>query len=307
MRSIPPLLLADLQKSVTSIAFVWSISMGNGRVIRGTEHDLDITIPTGADWPGALAGTYNAISNVTAGDVVSNSDMTVDNLEVSGAMPEDPHTEILDITVDEIEAGLLDMAPVAIIICNWQAPDHGAFQFKGGYLGAITRDSDFRYTTEVRGLGQLLQQTIMESLSTTCTVVKFGDARCKFNVAPITITGAVTAVTSRQQFSVSLAQASPIPPFSYRGGILTFTSGANTGFAREVKLDPNLNGGVLTTWDDFPEMPADTDAFTLSPGCDRQPGTCFNIYANMVNWRGGGLFIPGVNAILAGPTQVAAL
>ena len=312
MKTIPPLLQADLQQSTTYIAFLWSITLKNGRVIRGTEHDLDIVMPadtaTPPTWPAAAAGTYYAIANVTAGDIASNSDMAVDNLEVSGAVPSAPYTEILDITVDEIESGLLDMAPVTVYICNWQQPAHGCFEIKAGFLGAITRDSDGKYTTEVRGLSQLLAQIQMQTYSSSCTVVQFGDARCKYNVAAITITGAVAAASlNRQAFGVTLTQVTPLPVYSYVGGTLTFTSGANLGFSREVKLDPNTNAGVIQFWDQFPEAITAGDAFTLSPGCDRQSNTCINVYKNYANWRGYGVFIPGMDAILAGPATVAEL
>jgi uncharacterized phage protein (TIGR02218 family) len=307
MKTIPPLLLMDLRAQTTTLAFLWSITMLNGRVIRGTEHDLDIVMPTGVGWPDAAAGTYYAIANVTAGDIVSNSDMSVDNLQVDGAVPSAPYTEILDVTVDEIEAGLLDMAPVAVYICNWQAPAHGCFEIKSGFLGAITRDSDGKYVTEVRGLSQLLSQIVIDTFSATCTVRKFGDARCKFNVAAITISGTVEAFVNRRSFDTTLAQASPLPAYSYVGGTLTFTSGANSGFSREVKLDPNTHAGVIELWDDFPEDCAPGDAFTLSPGCDRQYLTCKNIYHNLDNWRGYGVFIPGTDAILAGPATVMGL
>jgi len=307
VKIIPSLLLADIKQQSTTLAFLWSITLLNGRVIRGTEHDLDIVMPTGAGWPDSAAGHYFAIANVTAGDIASNSDMSVDNLQVDGAFPSAPYTEILDITVDEIEAGLLDMAPVAVYVCNWAAPAHGCFEIKSGFLGAITRDSDGKYVTEVRGLSQLLSQIVVQTFSATCNVVKFGDARCKFNVAAVTITGTVATETTHQLFAVTLAQASPLPAYSYVGGTLTFTTGLNTGFAREVKIDPNHNAGIMQVWDDFPETIAPGDAFTLSPGCDRQLLTCKNVYHNLVNMRAYGLFIPGTDAILAGPATVAGL
>jgi uncharacterized phage protein (TIGR02218 family) len=307
MKTIPPLLLMDLRAQTTTLAFLWTITKLNGAVIRGTEHDLDIVMPTGVGWPNAAAGTYYAIANVTAGDIVSNSDLSVDNLSVDGAVPQAPYTAIPDVTVDDIEAGLLDMAPVAVYVCNWAAPAHGCFEIKSGFLGALTRDSDGKYITEVRGLSQLLSQIVIDTFSATCTVKKFGDGRCKFDVPSITITGTVATAINRRSFHADLAQASPLPPYSYVGGTLTFTSGANSGFAREVKLDPNTHAGVVTLWEDFPETIAPTDAYTLSPGCDRLYPTCKDIYFNLGNWRGYGVFIPGADAILAGPATVAGL
>lgn len=302
MKVIPPLLLADLQQSTTFIAFLWKITMQNGTVICGTEHDQDIVLPA----PDPNAGTYYASSNVTAGDIVSSADLAVDNLEVTGAVPTQPYTRI-DVTVEAIESGILDMAPVQTMICNWQAPAHGSFIIKSGFLGAITRDSDGKYTTEVRGLTQLLAQTSMQTYAPTCTVVRFGDARCKYNVAAITITGSVASGTSPQVFGVALTQPNPVPAYSMVHGTITFTSGANTGFSREVKTDPNKNSGTLGLYEALPDAVAVGDTFTLSPGCDRQRATCQLTYNNLVNFRGYGVFVPGIDAILAGPASVAEL
>jgi uncharacterized phage protein (TIGR02218 family) len=313
MRSIPSQLLADLQADATSLAFIWTIKMADGRVIRGTEHDQDITIPsTGDSPPDPNAGTYYAVANVTLGDVVSNTDLSVDNLDVSGALApklgdSDGRVTVLDVSVDDIESGLLDQAPVTVLVCNWRAPSHGYFEVKGGFLGVINHDSDGKYTTEVRGLTQVLAQTIIRTFSTSCNVVKFGDHRCGFDVPAAAITGAVAADTSgnRQQFAVDLSPGSPVSGFSYVGGVLTFTSGANTGFFREVKIDPNANAGVIQFWDQFPETVQAGDEFSLEPGCDRQPPTC-KIYGRFVaGWRGYGLFIPGAMSIMADPTASA--
>lgn len=314
MKTIPPLLLADLKADSTCLAFLWSITLANGRVIRGTEHDQDITIPQTGDSPAdPYAGTYRAIANVTASDIASSADFSVDNLEVKGAFPDKSDSPlgytVLDVTVDEIESGLCDQAPVVILICNWKAPSHGYFVPKAGKLGQITRTSDGNYTTEVRGLTQGLTQTIIRTFSATCNVVKFGDTRCKYNVPAVTVTGHVIGTGSIQQsqFAVELAGDSPPSNRSFVGGILTFTSGANAGFLREVKVDPVTNSGVLQTWEPFPEPIDPTDEFTLSPGCDRTQNTCQHIYDNLVNMRAPGLFIPGVNALTAGPTKTEVL
>lgn len=310
MKTIPPLLLAELQSDMTSLAFIWTIEMADGRMIRGTEHDLDITIPPSGSSPAdPYAGTYFAEANVTMGDVNSNTDLSVDNLQVTGAFPEKTRDSpvaytVLDVTVDDIESGLLDLAPVTILVCSWRNPSHGYWIAKTGSLGAINRDSDGKYTTEVRGITQQLAQTIIRTFSTSCNAVEFGDTRCKFDVAAHTQTGHVTAVTNRLQFTVTVP--SPGPGFSFVGGKLTFTSGKNENFFREVKVDPLQNGDVIVFWEQFPEDIHDGDTFALSIGCDRQYLTC-KAYGNLPNFRGFGVYIPGVNALTAGPTTTTEL
>ena len=38
-----------------------------------------------------------------------------------------------------VEAGLLDMAPVVLLVCNWAAPSHGSWIESAGTLGETTR------------------------------------------------------------------------------------------------------------------------------------------------------------------------
>lgn len=299
MRTIPAQLARHLKLDVTSLAFCWFIELKNGRFIRGTDHDGDITLPADSS-PHPYAGTYLATANVTSSNIKSAGDMSADNMEVAGAFQE--NTRITDVTVDEIESGMLDFAPVTVLLTNWQAPGDGHYIVRRGYLGQIKRDTDAAYTTEVRGLNQLLSQTIIQTFSERCNVVKFGDDRCKFDVAAATVTGTVTAVTDRKNFAATLAIPSPSPAWGFSGGELTFTSGANDGFVREVKRDTGspLPSGALELWDELPEDAEVGDTFTLTPGCDRLMGTCKNTFNNLVNFRGYGVFIPGMLALMAG-------
>lgn len=266
-------------------------------MIRGTDHDRDITIPsTGGSPADPFEGIYHSVSNVTPGDITAGADMSVDNLEVVGAIA-DRGASVLDINVDDIESGILDAAPVTVLVCDWRNPAHGYFVIKHGYLGAISRDSDMKYTTEVRGMTQLLSQQILQTFSETCNVVRLGDARCKFDISVATVTGTITSQNNRRSYVVSI----PSSVYSFAGGTITFTSGENTAFFREVKLDPNANGGVLTLWDEMPTDAAPGDTFTLVAGCDRRRTTCKNTFSNLANFRGYGPFIPGLLAMTAGP------
>jgi uncharacterized phage protein (TIGR02218 family) len=297
MKSLPAALLAHYGQDVTTLALCWTIEKSTGEVIRSTDHDRDIVITTGE-----LAGRYVAGANITGSDIRSTADMAVDNMEVEGAFPNE--WVIPDLTVAEIEAGVLDNAPVTVFVVNWQSPDDGQNILRCGYLGALTRDSDGRYRTEVRGLTQRLSQNIGQTYSERCNVVEFGDSRCKFDVAGATRTVEVVSVTNRRRFDVQITSGSAPPTATYFDGAkLTFTSGANQGFFREVKRAAD-NGGVLevSLWE---ELPADVevgDTATLPPACNRLLETCRDVHNNIVNFRGYGVFIPGVLALMKGPT-----
>ena len=81
MRTLAAALQSELAQSVTRLAVCWRVERGDGVLILGTEHDRDITISTGT-----LAGEYLVQAGVTGSGVKSSSDMSVDNMEVSGAI-----------------------------------------------------------------------------------------------------------------------------------------------------------------------------------------------------------------------------
>jgi hypothetical protein len=62
------------------------------------------------------------------------------------------------------------------------------------------KDTVFR--AELRGLSQALSQQIVELYTPDCRA-DLGDARCKVNLAALTVTGAITAVTDRRSFADS--------------------------------------------------------------------------------------------------------
>ncbi len=167
-----------------------------------------------------------------------------------------------------------------------------------GILGQISHTSDFAYTCELRGLTQYLSQTIIETFSDTCTVVRLGDARCKIDIAPLIAAVTVFTVIDRKHFTTS---GIPIerPDGYFSAGILRGLTGANAGFEREVKRQ---TGPALELWDELADDAQIGDTFALEPGCDRQAATCIAKFGNILNYRGYGIFIPGALAILSGPT-----
>lgn len=298
MRTIPSNLLEHLRGEVATLAICWAIEKNNGEVIRSTDHDRDIEITSGPH-----AGVYRSAANITGSDVRSTSDLSVDNMEVEGALPDE--WEIPDVTVAEIEAGLLDNAGVQVFGVNYEAPNDGQLIERRGYLGIPSRDSDGRYKIEVRGMTQRLQQNIGWTYSERCNVVEFGDVRCGFNLVAATREAVVTAVTSRRRFDIEITAGDPAPiPTYFYGAKLTFTSGANDDFFREVK-SAVISGGTMTisTWEEFPADPMVGDTLLLPPACDRRLSTCRDVHANILNFRGYGVFIPGILAIMRGPSQ----
>jgi uncharacterized phage protein (TIGR02218 family) len=293
VKPIPSPLQAHLNGDTTTLALCWSILKRNGDYIRGTTHDRDVPVSSGI-----YAGIYKASSNITPSNVKSNGDLSVDNLDVTGAWAD--NTIRVDITRADIESRNLDFASVRTFFVNWASPDDGQIPMRSGYLGAIPYDSSGGYTTEVRGLAQLLTINIVQTYSDRCTVKRLGDARCGVDVASLSITATVTSVVSRREFTVSGIGAQPAGYFSL--GNLVGLTGDNTGFLQQIRVDDvSSETGHLSLFGPFPEDVAIGDTYTMSPGCDRLLQTCITKFDNRRNNRAYGILIPGIDLLLAGP------
>ncbi len=120
--------------------------------------------------------------------------------------------------------------------------------------------------------------------------------------------GAVTSVTSKRKFSdTGRGETSFFAPDEFfrerghwEGGFVIFTSGANTGIAKEVKVYSNLSGtGTFTTWLEFPFDIQVGDLYEVTLGCDKTAGRC-KFFKNIHNFRGE-LHVPGNDAIFDFP------
>ncbi len=305
MRNYSTAYAAHIAGSKTTLALCWRITKTNGDVVLGTDHDRSIPITVtniGVESTLDLTGVYLAKSGITASSITSSNDMSVDNMEVKGAVSRSPDLHI-DISVADIEAGLLDSAQVTTFRVNWANPDDFQDVLRYGYLGEVSRTDEGEYTSEVRGLVQVLQQTIGRTCGDRCDVAEFGDGRCKLDVPALTVDGTVDSVTSRKRFSTTLTLDSSAPdPGYFTLGKLTMTSGDNQTYVRQVKND-SVDGvlGEIELWEPFPVDLEPGDTFTLSPGCDRRYETCRDVHNNLINFRGPGYFTPGMDAIIRAP------
>jgi uncharacterized phage protein (TIGR02218 family) len=83
----------------------------------------------------------------------------------------------------------------------------------------------------------------------------------------------------------------------YDDGIMTFTSGVNSGLSYQIRI---WDGVTLTLDNALFVAPTAGDTFHISPGCDHTSADCFNKFNNLVNFRGFEK-IPGQDSILQYP------
>lgn len=261
----------------TTLATCWKVTRKDGAVFGFTDFDKDLTIES---------LVYQARSGYTRSAIHTVANLAVDNLDIESAL--DSET----LNAADLRAGIWDGASVEIFIVNWGNLANGKIILKRGTVGEVElKDTVFR--AELRGLTQALSQQIVELYTPDCRA-ELGDARCKVNLAALTVTGAVTEISDRRGFTdTSRAEADGY----WIGGLVTWTSGANTGRKMEVKA---FASGAFTLFLPMPSEISVGDAYSLIPGCDKKFATCKAKYSNVKNFRGEPN-VPGNDQVLAYP------
>lgn len=275
MKPISSPLLEHLESEVTTLATCWKLTRRDNVVIALTSYDKDIIF-------GGV--TYIAASGFLPTSVYSNSELSVDNMDIEGLLDGDLISE------KDILAGIYDFAQIEIFMLNYNDVSQGALNLRTGWIGEV-KFGKGSFVAEVRGLMQSLVQIIGDLYSPSCRA-KLGDAKCKLDIADFTVTGSVTSVSDNRIFADS-ARVEGSGYFNM--GKIIFTSGNNEGIAMEVK--EYSGSGIMKLV--FP-MPYDVqvgDEYAMQAGCDKSFSTCINRFDNAVNFRGEP-HVPGIDAIM---------
>jgi uncharacterized phage protein (TIGR02218 family) len=277
MKSTSSELAVHIASEVTTLATCWRIARRDGVVLGFTTHDRVLVI----DYV-----TYRASTGFTPSTIAASNDMSVDNLDVAGVLSSSAISEA------DLRDGRFDFAAIEIFEVNWSDLSQGRLNLASGRLGEVTM-SDGRFTAEIRGLTQALQQPVGEVYSAECRA-DLGDARCKVNLAAFTVTGAATAVASTRAFTDSTRLESD-GWFDY--GLLTWVTGSNAGLSVEVK---SFASNTFALFDAMPNTIEVGDAYSARAGCDKRLATCKAKFANILNFRGEP-FVPGPDSMLDYP------
>jgi len=261
-------------------AITWArcarVIRSDATVIAFTSHDKDLT------YDGV---TYLSSISYTPSSKDANMTLSVNNSDMTG------YFAITGILKEDVENGLYDGAEVYELILDYS--DSTLIKNLGkGFLGEV-EITENGFKAEYRSLTQKLQQPIGRYYTAECNA-QLGDARCSVNLASFTYTGAVTTATSNQIFIDSSLIGTQTDDY-YNYGLITFTSGLNSGLSREVK-DYTDATGQITTFLPFSFAIAVTDTFTVYAGCDKRKATCISTFNNVVNFRGFDM-IPSIDQV----------
>lgn len=278
MKSASPALAAHLAGEVTTLATCWRLERADGWVRGFTDHDRELVVD---------GLTYVASTGFLPSAIKTASDLSVDNLDVDGFLDD------AALKAEDLIAGLFDGARIEVFIVNWADLGQGRLLLRKGFLGEIKR-ADQRFSAEIRGLSNRLQQTAGKLYSRLCRV-DLGSTECGVALGPRTDTYAVTQVIAADTVRIVTARATGFFTF----GKATFTTGANAGAVNEVLLH---DGQTIRLFVPMPRPIVVGDQIVLVAGCDKTPETCNAKFANILNFRGEP-HIPGNDKVFSYPVR----
>lgn len=250
---IPAGLQTHLETRETTLCWCWKIARKDGTVLGFTNHDRDLSF-------GGV--TYEASTGFLGTEIESQLGMSVDNMEVYGAV------DSVSIKEDEIEAGLFDFAEIEVYLVNWSNVSQRVIMKKGN-LGEVKRGK-VTFQAEVRGIASQLQQVKGRIYQYSCDAL-LGDSRCaKAGLGSSTFTGNGTVSGGNKYSSLIATGLGAYQSQWFSRGNITFTSGANNGIIREVKAHFNAEGVVsISLWEPLPFALENGDTFQVLAGCDK--------------------------------------
>jgi uncharacterized phage protein (TIGR02218 family) len=252
-----------LSLPVTTIAFCWRLARRDGVTIGFTTHDRDLRID---------GLVYGAAPGMLPSAIRLSGGLDADSMDVSGALTSDAITE------QDLVAGRWDGASVRLFAVDWDAPDGETLLLARGELGAVSIDGD-GFTAELKGPATVLDRPVSELTSPECRA-RFGDARCRIDLAPhkriTTIAAVIDSVT------VDMTDAA-VATNAYGYGRLRWMGGDNCGLTSAILR----SDGNRFTLREAPAFAVAPDTLVeIVEGCDRIFATCRDRFSNIENFRG---------------------
>jgi uncharacterized phage protein (TIGR02218 family) len=284
-----PELLNHYHQPCTTITRCLRIERLDGKIIALTDHDADLIIDN---------ITYQSAAGYTPTAISMQDQGAVNTIDVEGILA------VAGVSRDAIAAALFDGAKIFVFEVNYTDLSQGILPLMSGFWGECQLQES-RYITEFRSLSQTLQQTIGELYSTTCRA-QLGDARCRVNLAELTVEGIVSEIKNNTYF---MADGFDQSANTFQYGLLTWKQGKNAGLSMEIKAflaeakndsSENMNGRYFQLVQPMPYAIEVGDIFAVYPGCDKTLTTCKSRFHNVVNFRGEP-FIPGLDRMLKMP------
>lgn len=269
MRTISANLKQDLIDGYRAVLV--KVTTNKGVVYGYTDHDVQLTVDS---------VVYQPTPGLLRGNMSVSSTEQVSNQEFSTAWIDAPEEELL--------SGLFDNAKIDVLHCSWKNPSYGGFIINSGNLGQIQWNSD-GFTADVMGFMRALQKNVNFIATGHCRHLLFSQfdeqhiGACTLNKTSYTRTGTVTGILTDQ---IKITASGLVTTNQYHtNGVLTWTSGTNSGKSHEIKNHLSSNNSLeffLPTEHDIQLG----ETFSITAGCDKTHSTCKSKFNNVINFGG---------------------
>ncbi len=261
-------LITHLETGTTHTCHCWSITRQDGITLGFTDHDATLFFDS---------TTFAPQTGLNAKALASSTGLSVNNTEAVGALTSDAITEA------DIFAGRYDGAQVVIWLVCWDNTGARKILFRGS-LGEITRASG-GFQAELLGLTAALNQQQGRSFLKSCSAA-LGDVHCGVRIddPAYRLDYTVDQDTAGQVFALS--DVVGFQPAWFEGGQVTVLTGDAAGLKALIKSDTGEGTRKVTLWSAIAAPIQIGDQIRLTAGCDKQPLTCREKFANFINFRG---------------------
>ncbi|WP_324752580.1 DUF2163 domain-containing protein [Roseovarius sp. Pro17] len=285
MKNITPDLQAHLDEGTTTLSWCWRIARADGVRFGFTDHDVTLSFD---------GTSFEPESGLTASEVRSGSDLSVDAQDAEGVLTSDRISE------SDIVDGRWDNAKVEVWRVNW-ADTAQRVLMRRGAIGQIRRGR-LAFVAEVRSLAHVLGQTVGRTFQATCDAA-LGDARCGVDLEDPAFKGNGTIIDLLRDRAFTASGLGGFSSGWFTFGTVEWTTGTNAGRLAEIIAHDVPDGiAVLTLLEAPVRAITEADTFTIRAGCDKRIETCAAKFANTVNFRGFP-HIPGQDAVLRYATK----
>jgi uncharacterized phage protein (TIGR02218 family) len=229
----------------------------SGATVRLTDHVRDLTMSGGQTYLSTAGYEFTGYSS-TAG-------FSPGSLDLQGI------AGVAGISRAQIASGLFDGATVSAFATSWGSPVEDEEPIVRGIFGKARLEDD-RYVIDGLSLIDALSTARNDQFTAQCPKVFLsqGFAGCLVPVAPNTVTGSLTSVSSGSLFTDSArSEGSDI----FAAGTIRFTSGANAGL-KALEIASYTTGGVIETFEPFYYTPQIGDSYTMIRGCRKRTQDC---------------------------------
>jgi uncharacterized phage protein (TIGR02218 family) len=262
------------------MADLLTITSVTGSVFRYADADIDVTLGGNLFSSKQILFSVGSIRTVIGVEVDelslnvwANASDTLSGVPFFQAL----HNGALDGAVVKVERVFMAPPDPSVGLIRWDTSLGSLIRFLG-------RVSDFEVgatqaAITVKSEFEILNVQLPRNLYQPGCIHTLYDTGCTLSKAAFGANSSAAAGSTRLVIQSTLAQAAGY----FDLGIVTFTSGPNTGVSRTVK---SFAGGVLTLVYPFASTPAVGNTFTAYPGCDKLQATCLNKFANLANFRG---------------------